>query len=130
MWNRDAEYAAKVCRKGGRVGVTVSLRSSRLIKIRCPCTTLESQVQSNVRGASKRRLAQFPMMLMLFSFLGVDFTALLQQRSIRTSPSLFRFVSEREMQEVKMSYAVLLIPANCIVLVLVLVLSIKIIAEP
>ncbi|CAM9251085.1 unnamed protein product, partial [Hapterophycus canaliculatus] len=24
MWNRDAEYAAKVCRKGGRVGVTVS----------------------------------------------------------------------------------------------------------
>lgn len=26
MWNRDAEYAAKVCKKGGRVGVTVSLR--------------------------------------------------------------------------------------------------------
>lgn len=24
MWNRDAEYAAKVCKKGGRVGVTVS----------------------------------------------------------------------------------------------------------
>ncbi|CAM9914379.1 unnamed protein product [Pylaiella littoralis] len=25
MWNRDAEYAAKVCKKGGRVGVTGSL---------------------------------------------------------------------------------------------------------
>jgi len=24
MWNRDAEYAAKVCKKGGRIGVTVS----------------------------------------------------------------------------------------------------------
>lgn len=23
MWNRDAEFAAKVCKKGGRVGVTV-----------------------------------------------------------------------------------------------------------
>ncbi|CAN0382685.1 unnamed protein product, partial [Ectocarpus sp. 8 AP-2014] len=25
MWNRDAEYAAKVCKKGGRVGVTGGL---------------------------------------------------------------------------------------------------------
>lgn len=24
MWNRDAEYAAKICSKGGRVGVQVS----------------------------------------------------------------------------------------------------------
>ena len=30
MWNRDAEYAAKVCKKGGRVGVTVSRRRSAI----------------------------------------------------------------------------------------------------
>lgn len=30
MWNRDAEYAAKVCKKGGRVGVTVSSAVHRL----------------------------------------------------------------------------------------------------
>ena len=34
MWNRDAEYAAKVCKKGGRVGVTVSCCFCFLLRMR------------------------------------------------------------------------------------------------
>lgn len=33
MWDRDAEYAAKVCKKGGRVGVTVRVVRSSDVSI-------------------------------------------------------------------------------------------------